>query len=386
MGRRGRASRHNQRSGGRRIGRGVGAGHRMTVPFGKFFLPGPTDVHPEILAAMARPMIGHRSSGMEKLLQGVAPRLGALARTKRPVLIGTTSATGFMEMAVRNGVRRRALSLVNGAFSDRFAALVGACGKEGIRLEVPLGSAIEPEMLRDALRRSPVDAVTCVHSETSTGVLQDVAAFAEVVQEFDDVLLLVDAVTSMAGSPVETDRWNLDFVFTGSQKALALPPGLALGVASDRMVDRAKTLEERGAYFDLISFLAAMSKFQPTNTPAVSLLYALEVQLARIDREGGIEARWKRHDAMRRRVEAWSAAVGVKFLPREGRHSWTVSCLRLPEGKHSKDVVGALKQQGWTIGAGYGALKDSTIRIGHMGDHTVAALDELLPLIGQALE
>ncbi len=358
----------------------------MTVPFGKFFLPGPTDVHPEILAAMARPMIGHRSAGMEKLLQGVAPRLGALARTKRPVLIGTTSATGFMEMAVRNGVRRRALSLVNGAFSDRFAALVGACGKEGIRLEVPLGSAIEPEMLRDALRRTPVDAVTCVHSETSTGVLQDVAGYAEVVKEFDGVLLLVDAVTSMAGSPVETDKWNLDFVFTGSQKALALPPGLALGVASDRMLERAKTLEGRGAYFDLVTFAAAMAKFQPTNTPAISLLYALETQLARIEQSGGIEARWARHDAMRHRVETWSAETGIAFVPVQGRRSWTVSCLKLPDGKHAKDIVGALKQQGWTIGAGYGALKDSTIRIGHMGDHSVEALDELLALVRGALD
>jgi aspartate aminotransferase-like enzyme len=291
-----------------------------------------------------------------------------------------------MEMAVRNGVRRRALSLVNGAFSERFAGIVGACGKESIRLDVPLGAAVEPDMLRDALKRTPVDAVTCVHSETSTGVLQDVAAYAEVVKDFDDVLLLVDCVTSMCGSPVETDAWKLDFAFTGSQKALALPPGLALGIASDRMVERAKTLDERGAYFDLISFLTATTKFQPTNTPAISLLYALEVQLGRIEREGGIEARWKRHDAMRRRVEMWAAERGVKFLPREGRHSWTVSCLRLPDGKHAKDVVGALKQQGWVIGAGYGAMKDSTIRIGHMGDHTVAALDELLPLIARALE
>ena len=354
--------------------------------FGKFFLPGPTDVHPEVLEAMIRPMIGHRGSGMEKLLQNVAPKLEKLARTSRPVFIGTNSATGFMEMAVRNGVRRRALSLVNGAFSERFAGIVGACGKECIRLDVPLGSSVEPDMLRDALKRTPVDAVTVVHSETSTGVLQDVAGYAEVIKEFDDVLLLVDAVTSMAGLPVETDRWGLDFVFTGSQKALALPPGLALGVASDRLINRAKGLEERGAYFDAISFLTATTKFQPTNTPAVSLLYALEVQLNRIEREGGIEERWKRHDAMRRRVEEWSAEHGITFVPKAGRRSWTVSCLRLPDGKNSKDVVGALKKQGWTIGAGYGALKDTTIRIGHMGDHTVAALDELLPLIGQALE
>ncbi|HEY7194965.1 MAG TPA: alanine--glyoxylate aminotransferase family protein [Gemmatimonadales bacterium] len=361
--------------------------HAVAVPtFGKFFLPGPTDVHPEVLEAMIRPMIGHRSSGMEKLLQGIAPKLGAVARTSRPVFVGTTSATGFMEMAVRNGVRRRALALVNGAFSERFAGIVGACGKECIRLDVPLGGAVEPDMLHDALKRTPVDAVTCVHSETSTGVLQDVAGYAEVVQEFDDVLLLVDCVTSMCGSPVETDAWKLDFAFTGSQKALALPPGLALGIASERMVERAKTLDDRGAYFDLISFLTATTKFQPTNTPAISLLYALDVQLGRIEREGGIEARWKRHDAMRRRTETWASEHGIDFLPREGRHSWTVSCLKLPDGRHSKDVVAALKQQSWTIGAGYGALKDSTIRIGHMGDHTVEALNELLPLIARALE
>ena len=353
--------------------------------FGKFFLPGPTDVHPEVLAAMQRPMIGHRSSAMEQLLQGLAPKLGALARTAHPVMVGTTSATGFMEMAVRNGVRRRALSLVNGAFSERFAALVGATGKECIRLDVPLGAAVEPDMLRDALRRTPVDAVTCAHSETSTGVLQDVAGFAKVVSEFDDVLLLVDAVTSMAGSPVETDAWGLDFVFTGSQKALALPPGLALGACSERMLARAKTLEGRGLYFDLVAFMQATTKCHPTNTPAVSLLYALEAQMARIERDGGIEARWARHDAMRRRVEAWSAEHGVAFVPREGRRSWTVSCLHVPDGGHAKDVVGALKKEGWTIGAGYGALKDSTIRIGHMGDHTLESLDDLLDLIGQAI-
>ena len=355
-----------------------------TAPaFGRFFLPGPTDVHPEVLAAMQRPMIGHRSGAMEQLLAGLEGPLAGLFRTTRPVLVGTTSATGFMEMAVRNGVRVRALSLVNGSFSERFANLVKSCGKECIRLDVPLGCAVEPDMLRDALRRTPVDAVTLVHSETSTGVLQDVEALAAVVREFDDVLLLVDAVTSLAGSPVETDRWGggLDFVLTGSQKALALPPGLALAAASERMVQRAKTLSGRGLYFDLVSFLDATTKHQPTNTPAVSLLYALETQLARIEREGGVEARWSRHDAMRRRVEQWSDQHGVTYLPREGRRSWTVSCLKLPGGKTSKPVVAALKQAGWTIGAGYGSLKESTIRIGHMGDHTVAALDELLALL-----
>jgi len=355
----------------------------MTAPaFGRFFLPGPTDVHPEVLAAMQRPMIGHRSSAMEQLLAGLEQPLARLFRTTRSVLVGTTSATGFMELAVRNGVRQRALSLVNGSFSGRFANLVSACGKECIRLDVPLGCAVEPDMLRDALRRTPVDAVTLVHSETSTGVLQDLESLAAVVREFDGVLLLVDAVTSVAGAPVETDLWGLDFALTGSQKALALPPGLALGVASERMLERAKGLPGRGLYFDLVSFREATTKHQPTNTPAISLLYALEAQLARIDREGGVEARWRRHDAMRARVEAWSEERGVAYLPREGRRSWTVSCLKLPDGKNAKAVVGALQQAGWTIGAGYGPLKETTIRIGHMGDHTVGALNELLDLLG----
>src|SRR5437588_712757 len=338
---------------------------------------------PEVLAAMQRPMIGHRSGAMEQLLAGIEAPLARLFRTARPVLVGTTSATGFMEMAVRNGVRHRALSLVNGSFSERFAKLVSACGKECVRLDVPLGCAVEADMLRDTLRRTPVDAVTLVHSETSTGVLQDVEALAGVVREFDDVLLLVDAVTSLAGSPVETDRWGggLDFVLTGSQKALALPPGLGLGAASDRMLERARTLPARGLYFDLVSFLEATTKHQPTNTPAISLLYALEAQLARIEREGGAEGRWRRHDAMRRRVEEWSEQHGIAYLPREGRRSWTVSCLKVPEGKSAKQIVGALKQAGWTIGSGYGSLKESTIRIGHMGDHTVAALDQLLDLL-----
>jgi len=354
--------------------------------FGKFFLPGPTDVHPDVLAAMGRPMIGHRSSAMEDLLKRTAPKLQKLARTARTVMVGTASATGFMEMAVRGGVRKKALSIVNGSFSERFADLVTACDKECVRLEVPLGGFVEPDQLRDALRKNPgVDAVTVAHSETSTGVLQDVAGLSRVVHEFPDVLFLVDAVTSMAGSPVETDGWDLDFVFTGSQKALALPPGLAVGVASPRMLERAKTLPSRGLYFDVITFEKASAKFQPTNTPAISLFYALDVQLERIDAEGGIEARWKRHEAMRQTTERWAREKGLTYLPPEGRRSWTVSCIKMPAGKTSKDLVAAVKKEGWVIGSGYGGVKDTTFRIGHMGDHSVPALQNLLDLVARSL-
>ncbi|NIM49855.1 MAG: aminotransferase class V-fold PLP-dependent enzyme [Gemmatimonadales bacterium] len=355
----------------------------MTVPeFGRFFLPGPTEVHPDILKAMQRPMIPHRGQQMVDLLKGLEAPLKQLCRTERNVLIGTCAATGFMEMAVRSGVRHRALCLAGGAFGERFAGIVAATGREVVRLEVALGRTVEPDMLRDALRRSDADAVTLVHSETSTGALAPLEELAHVVHEFDDVMLLVDAVTSMGGCPVETDEWDLDFVFTGSQKALALPPGLALGVASERMLENAKNIPERGAYLDVVAFHKAAANYQPTNTPALSQVYALEAQLSRIDAEGGVEARWRRHDEMRRVVEEWvcgpGGELGFTYLPREDRRSWTVSCLRVPEGVNGRQLVHAMKREGWTIGTGYGELRHSTIRIGHMGDHTPAGVRELL--------
>jgi len=358
----------------------------MTSPeFGRFFLPGPTEVHPDVLESMMQPMIPHRGQQMVDLLERVDQPLRELFSTERQVLVGTCAATGFMEMAVRSGVRHRALCLVGGAFGERFAAIVGATGRDVVRLTVPLGATVEPDMLEDALKRSEVDAVTMVHSETSTGALAPLKELAEVVRRFDDVVLLVDGVTSVAGCPVLTDEWGLDFVFTGSQKALALPPGLALGATSERMTERAKSIPDRGAYLDLVAFQDAAAKFQPTNTPAMSLLYALVRQLQRISDSGGFTARWERHEAMRRAVEGWIGSrggqLGFSFLPEDGRRSYTVSCLNVPEGQNGRDIAKKLTSEGWTIGSGYGSLKEKTIRIGHMGDHSVEKVVELLGVI-----
>lgn len=350
--------------------------------FGRFLLPGPTEVHPDVLAAMQRPMIPHRGAEMVELFKAMEAPLQRIWRTERRVFIGTCSATGFMELAVRSGVRNRALSLVGGAFGERFGGIVAAAGRDVIRLDVPLGKTIEPSMLWDALKRSDVDAVTMVHSETSTGSLAPLDKLAAVVREFDDVVLLVDAVSSCGGCPVETDMWQLDFVLTGSQKALALPPGMALGVASDRMLERARTVPERGAYFDVLAFEKAAMDYQPTNTPAIPLLYALEAQLNRIEQEGGIEARWARHELMRRVVEEWvegrGGELGFGFLPEASRRSPTVSCLEVPGKANGRALVKALGKRGWWIGTGYGPLKQSTIRIGHMGDHTPESVREML--------
>lgn len=365
----------------------------MSAPerFGKFFLPGPTEVLPEILAAQARPMIGHRGKQTEQLLAEMETPLKAAFRTAQPVMIAAASATGFMEAAIRNGVKARVLCLVNGAFSQRFADIAAACGKDVVVEKVALGETFEANRVRELVKQHRPDAVTCVHSESATGALTPVGELAAAVRDSgDDVLFMVDGVTSVGGSPVEFDAWGLDFLVTGSQKALALPPGLAFGVASPRLLQRAKTVPGRGIYFDLVVYEEQIRKQQTPYTPAVSLLYALHAQLARIAANGGMEQRWARHDAMRMRVEQWarqqSGALGIAMLPREGRRSWTVSCLKLEgEDRQGGAVAKAMEQRGITIAAGYGKLKDSTFRIGHMGDHTVAELEVVLDALNEVL-
>ena len=361
--------------------------------FGRFFLPGPTEVRPEILAAMNRPMIGHRGKEMSDLLAQVDPLLRSVFRTSRPVYVSTSSATGLMEAAVRNGVRRRALCLVNGAFSARFRDLVADCGREVETYEVPWGHAHLPEEVERRLRAGGFDAVTVVHSETSTGVLNPLAEIAEGVRNAErangeEIFVLVDGVTSVAGALVEADAWGIDFLLTGSQKALALPPGLAFGSPSARMLQRAATLPGRGQYLDLLEFDRYWEKHQTPTTPALSLIYALLAQLRHIAEEG-LEARAERHWRMAERCWEWTTTAGAPWglsvLAPAGRRSPTVTTITLPEGKTGPQVAGATKKRGYTIGAGYGQLKDRTFRIGHMGDHSLEGLNHLLNVLEEVL-
>ncbi|MGQ0539434.1 MAG: pyridoxal-phosphate-dependent aminotransferase family protein [Gemmatimonadaceae bacterium] len=357
--------------------------------FGRFFLPGPTEVLPDVLEAMTRPMIGHRGKDIEGLIERIQPGLQAVFRTKRPVYLSTSSATGLMEAALRNGARRRVLSLVNGAFSERFYRIAVACGLSADKLEAPLGHGFSADQLAAALAGQDYDAVTVVHSETATGALNPIAELAKVAHAAGDVMLLVDSVSGMAGARCETDAWELDCVLTGAQKAFALPPGLAFCTASEEVLERARQKKDRGIYFDFIEFDKYIRKNQTPNTPAVSLMYALEVQLAHILAEG-LESRWARHQAMAERTWAWvqetrARGSGISVLAPEGYRSPTVTCIRLASGQTGSAVTSAMKAQGFVIASGYGPEKDLMIRIGHMGEHTLEELDVLLEALGKVL-
>jgi aspartate aminotransferase-like enzyme len=352
----------------------------------RFFLPGPTEVRAEVLDAMRHPMISHRSAAMELLMDTVHARLQPLFGTARPVYVVNGSATSAMEMAVRSGSVEYVLAVVCGAFGERFAEIADLTGRDVTRIIAEPGETVSPEQVRLALEHGAYDTVTVVHSETSTGALSDVAGIARVVRDASNALLLVDAVTSAGAMPVEMDAWGADLVFTGSQKALALPPGLAFVAASERLLNRARMLLDRGYALDLVRHDDFWHKSQSPVTPAIPLLFALDRQLADIEIEG-LGSRFSRHAAMARACWDWAEVNGgsdlaMEVLAREGERTPTVTCLLCDQPEW---VVRTLSEQGYVVGAGHGELRRTSLRIGHMGDHTVEGLEQLLDVMGQVI-
>jgi len=283
----------------------------MSEPiFGTFFVPGPTEVRPQLLAQMTRPMMSHRGAAFEAMFARIEAGLRDVFLTARPVYVGATSATGFMEMAVRNAPEGPFLCLVNGGFSERFAEIAESCGREVERVVVPWGGTYDLDVVESALKARRFVALTVAQSETSTGVLRDVRSIAALARRYG-ALSIVDSVSGAGGAELMVDAWQLDFLLTGSQKAMALPPGLAFAVASPEYIERARTVKHRGFYFDVLLYDKYAEKHQTPSTPATSLLYALEAQVGDMGREG-IERRWERHTQMRDITIDWVAGMTAR--------------------------------------------------------------------------
>jgi aspartate aminotransferase-like enzyme len=357
------------------------------VSFGTNFLPGPTDVHPEVLAAQAQPMFSHRGARMRALLEAVEPGLQECFGTTQPIIVQTCSGTGLLEAAARNGVRRRVLVAVGGYFGEYFARIAGGCGKEVIRVHVHPGQAITPEQLEQFLDGPEVDAVLVVHSESSTGALADVAGLARVVRKRTDALFLVDGVTSVGALPIEADRWEVDFYCTGSQKAMGLPPGLGFAVASERFLSRAEQQSDAGYYFSARRMVGIAREHLPWWTPAVSLLLALECQMRRIATQGGWPARWHRHQQMRELADRWVAGRSdVRLMTPAGTaRSPAISSVVLPERFRAAAVIEELERRGFLVGGALDPRHGQVVRIGHMGDLEPAHLATLLDHLGELI-
>jgi predicted phosphoserine aminotransferase len=349
------------------------------------FTPGPTEVVPEILAHLSRPVIGHRGEEMQAILGEVMERgrrvFGAAAHE---LFVTGSSATGLWEAAIRNVVERRVLVPVCGAFSERFYDVAVGCGVEAERLDVDWGKPIDPDQVADRLRSGRFDAVAIVHNETSTGVVNPLGPLAEAARRAPDTALLVDCVSSLAGAPVEVDRHGIDVALASVQKCLALPPGLALCAVSARAMERSRRRTGKGYYFDFVRLKSAFDKRQPMATPSVSHIFALQAQLRRIDAEG-LEARYARHRAMADETRAWAAARGFDLFAAAGARSDTVTCVANSRAIDVGAFVRRAAERGYSISNGYGRLKEKTFRIGHMGDHTLEGLRRLLAALDASL-
>ncbi len=346
-------------------------------------IPGPTPVAPSIAAAATRPMISHRGREMRDLVGDLLGRLRALLATDSEVYTLGTSATGAMEAAVRNAAPGPFLHLVGGAFGGRWSDIREACGLEGDRLEVPWGRAFDPDAVRDALGRRRYAAVTLVHSETSTGVLNPLEEIGAVVGEFEETLLLVDTVTSMTAVPLELDAWGVDLCLAGVQKAWALPPGLTICAVSAAALERSRRAPAKGYHLDWSLHHSALEEGQTLTTPPLSLMFQLQAQLDRIEAEG-LAARYSRHRDLQARVAAW-AEDRFELFAEEGHRSPTLTPLRM-EGYAVDSILEGMRDRGWILGAGCGRSRDQLIRIGHMGEMRPEILDAALRDLDGVLE
>lgn len=355
----------------------------MATP--KLFIPGPIDVSPATYAAMSRTMIGHRGSEFEALYASTQPGLQQLAGTKRPVYLSTSSAWGVMEAALRNLTQKKVLTLCNGAFSDKWFDVAKKCGKEVEKLQFEWGQAIDPGQLRTKLAEGGFDTVTFIHNETSTGVMSDLKRIAEVVKSFPDVLLIVDTVSSFSAVPMAMDEFGIDVLLAGVQKAMALPPGLAVFAISEAALERAKSTKDRGYYFDFVEFEKNALANNTPSTPAISLIFGLQFILETIAAEG-LENRFARHLSNNKMIHDWAARHKFQHFAPEGFRSVSLSCFHTPEGFDQSNFIKTLKNKhNFMINGGYGKIKGITFRISNMGNETTETMQELIDAMDDVL-
>ena len=346
----------------------------------RLFLPGPVEVRREILEAQTAWMIGHRTPEFAELFARLQAKLKRAFFTDSRVVVSGSSGSGLWEGAVRCGVRddRKVLHLTGGAFSERWADISRANGKQVDTIQVDWGQAHTPDMVADALAKASYDAVCAVHNETSTGVTNPIQAIGEVVNQQDDTLFFVDTVSGFLGTELRVDDWGIDIALTSSQKAFALPPGIAFAAVSDRLLERAQTIPHRGYYFDLLTLEKSLLKNNTPATPPIALMYAADLQMDAILSEG-IEARWARHRALRDATHAWALDRGFALYAQDGYRSDTVTTVENTRGI-DVNAMGAFMENevGYAMDKGYGKIKGRTFRLPHMGDVTMQMLREVL--------
>ena len=351
----------------------------------KLFIPGPTEVSADVLEKMSTPMIGHRTKEATALQKSISENLQKLFFTDNDILLSTSSGTGLMEGAVRSCTAKRAAVFSIGSFGTRWHTMAVQNGVEADLFEAEDGFHTDPSLVDDVLKTGKYDLVTITHNETSAGLTNPCEEIGEVLKNYPDVVYCVDAVSSAGGMKIETDKWGIDVCITSTQKCLALPPGLAVCTFSDKAIERAGTVKNRGYYLDLLMVHENMKKnFQYPSTPSLAHMFALDYKLDQIINSEGIENRFARHKEMADYVRDW-AREKFEIFPEEQYASDTITCIKNTRGIDVAALCKELNNLGYEISNGYGKLAEKTFRIAHMGDLTLDDVKELLSTIDKVL-
>ncbi len=337
----------------------------------KLFTAGPVACFPEVLEVMKIQMLSHRSAEYRELHKDTVKRLAEfLEARKATVLLIPASGTGFMEASIRNAVspRGKVLVTVIGEFGNRYREAVEKNGRIPVVLEKPLGKPVLPEELDEALKKNPdVEAVTITYNETSTGVLNPLRELAKVAKEHGK-LVFVDAVSAMGAADIKVDEWGLDLVFSSSQKAFGVPPGLAMAAVSEEVFERAKNIPERGLYFDLLEIREVLlQQWSTPTTPPIPQIAGLNAALRIIEKMGGKEAWLKMYAERAEKIRRGVLELGLQLFAEPGYYSPTITVVYNPPGIKGPVIYEELRKRGIEIARGYGKVKDITFRIGHMG-------------------
>jgi serine---pyruvate transaminase len=356
--------------------------------------PGPTPVPSEVLLAMAQPIIHHRTPQYDALFVEVRAALKRLFQTSAEVVPLACSGTGAMEAAVVNTLSAgdRVVVIRAGKFGDRWLELARAYGLDVVDLSAPFGYTVDAQRLAEALKAHPdVKAVLTQHSETSTGVLHDVQAYAAITNQHDTILI-VDAVSSLGIADLPMDAWGVDLVVSGSQKGLMLPPGVGFCALDEKAWRKTKTSTLPKYYFNLADELKFVAKNEVRFTPAVSIMVGLLEALKLLEAEGLADV-FKRHDRLARATRAGVEALGLELFAK-ATPSPALTAVTAPSGVNSETIVAAYSQShNITIAGGQGEMKGKLFRLGHMGYAAeldtigaLAALEQVLADLGQPVD
>ena len=355
--------------------------YRDNYPEKTLYLPGPTEVREDVVEAMAEPMFGHRMDRMTDLYTTIVEDTKEFLGTDQNVIVLTASGTAFWEATTLNLVDDRMLVPTSGAFSERQANVAERLGKDVDRVEYEWGQAVKPGDIRDTLEAGDYDAVGMVMNETSTGVRNPVEAVGDLLGDYPETYFIVDAISCLGGDYIDIEGHNIDCIFTSTQKAFAMPPGLAVCTVSDAAYEREL---EKGSASWYGGFQRCLDyydrKGQTHSTPAIPLMLAYRTQMKHMLEEGH-QQRDRRHREMAEYTRDW-ARDHFDLFPEDGHESRTVTCIENTRGMDVAGTIEAVSEEyDMVFSSGYGSLSEESFRVGHMGEHTVDSVRELTDAI-----